>query len=209
MPRIGSEEYKEHVRTKIANVGLEVFARKGYRQTTMNDVAKQMNVSKPTIYLYFKNKEQLLRAISETHEARLNERLRQWVNEGNLWEYKTALDDGAKSLIQNERLLGLWMEILAEAPRNASIKKIAVENFETRRKIIEDALEDRRRKKLIHPKSDSRSLSIAFIALLIGHQVLQTLKIDESELNQVMRQFMRAILNVDYSMSKIKTPSFV
>ena len=75
MPRIGSEDYKESVRKKIANVALEVFARKGYRQATMNDVAKQMNVTKPTIYLYFRNKEQLLEAISETQQAHLNERL--------------------------------------------------------------------------------------------------------------------------------------
>ena len=194
MPRIGSEEYKEHVRKKITNVGLEVFARKGYRQTTMNDVAKEMNVTKPTIYLYFKNKEQLLEAISETHQAHLNDRLRQWVNEGNLWNYKTILENQGRSSIQNEHLLQLMLEIISEASRNAAIKKIVVENFETRRKIIEEALEDRRRKKLIHSKNDSRSLSLAFITILIGHQVLQSLKIDETELGQVMRDCMRAIL---------------
>jgi len=194
MPRIGTEEYKEHVRKKITNVALEVFARKGYRQTTMSDVAKQMNVSKPTIYLYFKNKEQLLRAISETQEAWLNERLSQWIDEGNLWNYKTALENQDKPSIENEQLLRLWLEILSEASRNASIKKIVVENFEIRRKIIEEALENRRRKKLIHPKSDSRSLSIAFITLLIGHQVLQTLNISKSQLSQATGQLMKTML---------------
>ena len=194
MPRIGGEEYKEQVRKKITNVALVVFARKGYRQTTMSDVAKQMNVSKPTIYLYFKNKEQLLRAISETQEAWLNERLSQWIDEGNLWNYKTALKNQHKSSIENEQLLGLWLEILSEASRNASIKKIVVENFEIRRKIIEEALENRRRKKLIHPKSDPRSLSIAFITLLIGHQVLQTLNISKSQLSQATGQLMKTML---------------
>src|SRR5208337_3081389 len=104
MPRIGSEEYKENVRKKITNVALEVFAKKGYRQATMGDVAKQMNVTKPTIYIYFKNKEQLL---------------------------------------------SLWLEIISEVPRNAAVKKIVLKNLETRRKIIEEAIEDRRRKKLI------------------------------------------------------------
>lgn len=194
MPRIGGEEYKEHVRKKITNVALEVFARKGYRQTTMSDVAKQMNVSKPTIYLYFKNKEQLLRAISETQEAWLNERLRQWIDEGNLWNYKTALENQHKSSIENEQLLGLWLEILSEASRNSSIKKIVVDNFEIRRKIIEEALENRRRKKLIHHKSDPRSLSIAFITLLIGHQVLQTLNISKSQLSQATGQLVKTML---------------
>jgi len=194
MPRIGSEEYKEQVRRKITAVALEVFARKGYRRTTMDDVAKQMNVTKPTIYLYFKNKEQLLRAISETQETHLNERLRKWVDEGNLWDYKTILESQAKSSIQNEHLLGLWLEICSEASRNASIKKIVLENFERRRKIIEEALEDRRNRNLIHPKSDSRSLSIAFITILIGYQVLQTLRIDKSELRQATGDLMKAML---------------
>ena len=194
MPRIGSEDYKESVRKKIANVGLEVFARKGYRQATMSDVAKQMNVTKPTIYLYFKNKEQLLEAISETQQAHLNERLRQWVKEGNLWNYKTILENQAKISIRNEHLLRLWLEIISEASRNAAIKKIVLENLEKRRKIIEEALEVRRKNGLIHPKSDSHLLSLAFIAILIGHQVLQTLEIGDSELGQIMREFMRAML---------------
>ena len=194
MPRIGGEEYKENVRKKITNVALEVFAKKGYRQATMGDVAKQMNVTKPTIYLYFKNKEQLLEAISETQQAHLNERLRQWVKNGDLWNYKTMLENRAKLSIQNEHLLSLWLEIMSEVPRNAAVKKIVLENLETRRKIIEEALEDRRRKKLIHPKSDSRSLSIAFITLLIGHQVLQTLRINKSELSQVTGELMKAML---------------
>src|SRR5208283_666568 len=101
MPRIGGEEYKENVRKKITNVALEVFAKKGYRQATMGDVAKQMSVTKPTIYIYFKNKEQLLEAISETQQVHLNERLRQWVKNGDLWNYKT-MEDRAKLSIQNE-----------------------------------------------------------------------------------------------------------
>jgi len=193
MPRIGSEEYKENVRKKITNVALEVFAKKGYRQATMGDVAKQMNVTKPTIYIYFKNKEQLLEAISETQQAHLNERLRQWVKNGDLWNYKTMLENRAKLSIQNEHLLSLWLEIISEVPRNAAVKKIVLKNLETRRKIIEEAIEDRRRKKLITSKSDSRSLSIAFITILIGHQVLQVLKIDAPELDKVMQELMNAM----------------
>ena len=193
MPRIGSEEYKENVRKKITNVALEVFAKKGYRQATMGDVAKQMNVTKPTIYIYFKNKEQLLEAISETQQVHLNERLRQWVKNGDLWNYKTMLENRAKLSIQNEHLLSLWLEIISEVPRNAAVKKIVLKNLETRRKIIEEAIEDRRRKKLITSKSDSRSLSIAFITILIGHQVLQVLKIDAPELDKVMQELMNAM----------------
>lgn len=201
-PRIGSEEYRESVRKKITNVALHVFAQKGYRQATMSDVAKEMNVTKPTIYLYFKNKEQLLEAISEAQQAHLNERLRQWVKSGGLWNYKTMLEHRAKLSIQNGHLQSLWLEIISEVPRNAAVKKIVLKNLEARRKIIEEVIEDQRGRKLIHSSVDPRALSIALMIILIGHQVLETLMIDASELDKVMQELMKGLRTLNLSQNR-------
>ena len=63
MPKVAPEysvEYKEEARKRIMEVGIQVFAENGYHQTTMDDVAKELNVSKGTLYLYFNSKEELL-----------------------------------------------------------------------------------------------------------------------------------------------------
>jgi AcrR family transcriptional regulator len=50
---------------EIAAAALRVFAKRGLHQTTLDDVAKEAGVSKGTIYLYFKSKEELFIAAAQ------------------------------------------------------------------------------------------------------------------------------------------------
>jgi len=62
MPRV-VPEYKEEAKNRIVSAANQVFAEKGYRQATMDDVAKKIGVSKGTLYLYFASKEELFEEI--------------------------------------------------------------------------------------------------------------------------------------------------
>ena len=55
----------EHRPEEIAAAALRVFAKRGLHQTTLDDVAKEAGVSKGTIYLYFKSKEELFIAAAQ------------------------------------------------------------------------------------------------------------------------------------------------
>jgi AcrR family transcriptional regulator len=50
---------------EISAAALSVFARRGLHKTTLDDVAKEAGVSKGTIYLYFKSKEELFIAAAQ------------------------------------------------------------------------------------------------------------------------------------------------
>ena len=52
-------------RTLITDAAVEVFAEKGFNQARVADVARKAGVADGTIYLYFKNKEDLLLSIFE------------------------------------------------------------------------------------------------------------------------------------------------
>lgn len=54
------EAYLENKREQILKAALEVFKEKGYANTSIMDIAKRANMGKGTLYLYFKNKEELL-----------------------------------------------------------------------------------------------------------------------------------------------------
>jgi AcrR family transcriptional regulator len=54
------ERKKQQTRDTIASVALELFAQRGYEQTTLADVADAANVSKRTIFAYFDSKEDIL-----------------------------------------------------------------------------------------------------------------------------------------------------
>ena len=52
-------------RVRIIDASVEVFAEKGFRSARISDIARVANVADGTIYLYFKNKDDLLLTIFE------------------------------------------------------------------------------------------------------------------------------------------------
>lgn len=47
-------------RERVLKVAAELFSRRGYRGTTMTDIAVEVGLRKPSLYHYFHNKEELL-----------------------------------------------------------------------------------------------------------------------------------------------------
>lgn len=58
------EREKEQRRSDILDAAEKVFSKKGYDQATMDDVAAEAELSKGTLYLYFKSKDELYFEIS-------------------------------------------------------------------------------------------------------------------------------------------------
>jgi len=57
--------YKEEFRREILNSARELFINDGYEKFSMRGLAKKIDYSPTTIYLYFKNKDDLLFAVCE------------------------------------------------------------------------------------------------------------------------------------------------
>jgi TetR/AcrR family fatty acid metabolism transcriptional regulator len=62
-------------RVLITDAAVEVFAEKGFHQARVSDIAQRAGVADGTIYLYFKNKEDLLLSIFEEKMDMLLNRL--------------------------------------------------------------------------------------------------------------------------------------
>lgn len=58
---------KEDRPAEIVTAALEVFAARGFAGTRLEDVAARAGVSKGTLYLYFRNKEELFKAMVRHH----------------------------------------------------------------------------------------------------------------------------------------------
>ena len=81
---------------EILNAALDCFAERGFAATRMDDVAARAGVTKGTVYLYFKTKEELFKALVRSELLPNIERL----------EAAAAADVPAAVLI--ERLLAVW-----------------------------------------------------------------------------------------------------
>jgi TetR/AcrR family fatty acid metabolism transcriptional regulator len=64
MPEAASQRRTDK-RTLITEAAIEVFAEKGYNHARISDIARTAGVADGTIYLYFKNKEDLLLSVFE------------------------------------------------------------------------------------------------------------------------------------------------
>jgi AcrR family transcriptional regulator len=71
MPKVVDEQMREATRRRILREAAREFARLGFDQANIQTIAKQAEIGKGTIYLYFENKRELflamLRAIARDH----------------------------------------------------------------------------------------------------------------------------------------------
>ncbi len=63
MPQPRFQRRKEERPAEITQAALEAFAEHGYAATRVDDVAKRAGISKGLLYLYFKTKEELFKAV--------------------------------------------------------------------------------------------------------------------------------------------------
>ncbi len=55
----------------IVQTALKLFLSKGFNETSMNEIAREVGISKPAIYHHFKNKEVLVQAIFDYFSAKM------------------------------------------------------------------------------------------------------------------------------------------
>src|ERR1700752_1365545 len=67
-PRKGAPEIK---RAAILEAAQKMFSQYGYRRTSIDDIAREAEIAKGTVYLSFKSKEEIFRALSESLCARV------------------------------------------------------------------------------------------------------------------------------------------
>jgi AcrR family transcriptional regulator len=77
-----TKEEAEITKQNLLIAGLDVFSRKGYTATRVEDIAKQANVTTGAIYHHFGGKSALYIALVEQSDARANQLAQQVVEEG-------------------------------------------------------------------------------------------------------------------------------
>ena len=64
MPKV-TEKYKETRRQQIMDAACACFARKGFHETSLRDICSEAKLSPGAVYLYFKNKDDLVESFAE------------------------------------------------------------------------------------------------------------------------------------------------
>jgi len=170
MPRV-VPEYKEEARTRIVTAANQVFGEKGYRQATMDDVAKKLGVSKGALYLYFASKEELFEAICRTEPLAFKEILYSTFSE-NKNPLESAGEFFDKMLKRYGSNSGLSFEIFSEASHNPGLRKILKKTQDEYATILMSYLEEGRKRGLVDRGLDLRFITYALIALWNGIETI-------------------------------------
>jgi len=61
---------RKEIRNNIIKISSDIFSKHGFKKTTMNDIAKTLDMGKSSLYYYFKSKEEVFEAVV-MHEAEI------------------------------------------------------------------------------------------------------------------------------------------
>ncbi|MDQ3571541.1 MAG: TetR/AcrR family transcriptional regulator [Actinomycetota bacterium] len=104
---------RQQTREGILGAALACFSRYGYRRTSMEEIARQAGISRAAVYLYFKGKEEVFRALSEH------------LQEDQLAEAEAALkdEDPVEEMLLRvlEAKLRIVIEVVYTSPHGAEL----------------------------------------------------------------------------------------
>ena len=105
------EREKERRRQQIMVAAKRVFSANGFNRSTMEDIAREAELSPGTIYLYFRNKDELYASLSLRILQYLNIRLKHVVNRKGLEpeEYVEALKQAMYDVYEFDPLIVINM----------------------------------------------------------------------------------------------------
>ncbi|MBC7797776.1 MAG: TetR/AcrR family transcriptional regulator [Pyrinomonadaceae bacterium] len=112
-------------RQQILAVTVECFVKRGFHQTTLQDISRAANISPALIYKHFESKEVLIKALIESHEAEWMARFDSTRETGDFmsvlkWLFEIEPEEVAS--VKNESVI--LLEVLAEALRNKEIADV-------------------------------------------------------------------------------------
>lgn len=100
---------REDKRRRIHSAAIKVFAEKGFYSARVSDIAREAGVADGTIYLYFKNKDDLLISLFEDRMEQI------------IAEFRSRIGEHTTAVAKLEHFIELHLEMVAERPVLAEV----------------------------------------------------------------------------------------
>lgn len=189
------KEYFKFRKDEILTASWKCFAEKGYQGTTMNDIARELNLSAGVIYNYFKNKDEILDALMELALKSENQIFASMANKNTTREaiseiftaiFESCTQDELKE--SSKANIYLWVEVMKKKKLQEMI------NYKNKQRIdkIASFVDDGIKRGEIHSHIDPKSMAGFYQALIIGIQV-QSVLIEDFDLTSYYTQIKKII----------------
>ena len=186
--------YKAEVQDRIIQAAVESFGQTGFDKTKMDDIAKRLGMSKGTLYLYFKSKEDLFLAICERHLQESDEQDSAFfTNKENI-----AADAGQiyDSIRRRERGMDkVMLEMVVESRRNLRLRKVMHQYQSMVHRHVEEEIKKKVGEGFIRKDVEVEGLALALVALYDGLALNRTLGLNESDNKKAWVAMVQAMIN--------------
>ena len=184
-----SLSYRKNIKNRIIANAITTFSKYGYDKSRMDDIAKNSDLSKGTIYLYFKNKEDLFNTISEENINYLKNQL------SKIFDTKEDLITCIENFYAefNDQRYKMFFEAISESSRNPRLKQLMYQQRKKILQLIVDYLNIQKERGFIRKNIELTDLAYGFISLYDGLKINKVLGIDEKQNRKTWARTVKAI----------------
>lgn len=184
-----SLSYRQNIKNRIIANAITTFSNYGYDKSRMDDIAQSSGLSKGTIYLYFKSKEELFNIISEQNINYLKNQL------SKLFDNKEDLITGIENFYAefNDQRYKMFFEAISESSRNPRLKQLLYQQRKKILQLIMDYLNIQKDRGFIRKDIELIDLAYGFISLYDGLKINKVLGIDENQNRKTWARTVKAI----------------
>ncbi len=176
----------------ILQASLELFVRKGYHGTSIDDITRRVNLSKGALYAHFKNKGELIFRIVREYETLFLEELIRTVEacDGNAIEKLKRVIKFYTSFGNNNMELSVFLTFLTtELNADADFQPVLKRTYGRYRKFIAGLIQSGISQGLIRSDTDPDLAALTFIAIADGTLHQWILNRDNLDGRQFIRTF--------------------
>jgi TetR/AcrR family transcriptional regulator, repressor for uid operon len=186
--------YRTELKEKILQSAMENFAKNGFDRTRMEDIATAASLAKGTLYLYFKNKEDLFYAICDHNLEELRNQLSRLFNrkENIMLDAERFYNEYRKGSLGSDTIR---FEMIALSTRSPKLRKILAENQSKVYQVVKEFLKTQIERGFLREDINIDIIASAVIALYNGLAVDKLLlQTSNSESQKVWIETIRALI---------------
>lgn len=166
------KKHEENMKEKIKKVAFALMAEKGLKDISMREIADACGVTKPVLYYYFKDKEDLCYSLIEESSIVNNDKLKKFVSTGAVLEDILAFIFSEYIIdVKRKEVLSFVVHVSSYLLSNPELEKRFVSMRKANMAIISDILEREYKAGRINKKGKDMAMHLIFanIAHLVLH----------------------------------------
>lgn len=166
------KKHEENMKEKIKKAAFALMAEKGLKDISMREIADACGVTKPVLYYYFKDKEDLCYNLIEESSIVNNDKLKKFVSTGAVLEDILAFIFSEYIIdVKRKEVLSFVVHVSSYLLSNPELEKRFVSMRKANMAIISDILEREYKAGRINKKGKDMAMHLIFanIAHLVLH----------------------------------------